>query len=164
MSSLANSPLRACHISPSQFFVSSAIGNPRVGFLPYAPTSANIPTVCQPYSHFICRSTLHSDRGFIERRERKTNHQVRLGGTGPSTHTYLFPHLFVVLRFPSAQPSYQSILRFQDHPPQSKTAIASTLRTFSLCLPSARMATCNLSDASYPLVTFALSTSMMSCR
>jgi len=92
---------------------------PERDFLPCTPTSANIPPVCQPYTHFFLPQHL-TFGGRIDRRERKTNHQVRVGATGPSNHTYLFPHLFVVLRFPSAQSSHSSILQFQRLPSQSR--------------------------------------------
>jgi len=117
VSSRANSPLRAWHVAPGQIFGSFAIGKPRAGFF---ALHAIVPTVCQPYTHYFYHTTLYSEGGVIEGREGETNHPVRLVDTGLSTHTYLSPHLFVVLRFPSAQSSYPSILRFWHLPPQSR--------------------------------------------
>jgi len=100
VSSWANGPPRMWHVSPGQFFGSSAVGKTSAEFLSLhaniGQRSDNLPAL---RSFFFHRSTLDSEGYVIERRKRKTNNHVRPGDTGPSIHTYLFlicslPHDF----------------------------------------------------------------------
>jgi len=129
MSSWANSPLRVWHgrtFHPDNFFLAvPPYENPERDFLPCPPTSTDIPIVCQPYAHFFLPQHL-TFGGRIGRRERKTNHQVRVGNTGPSNHTYLFsscirrPTIFICpvksLIDSTVSASSVSISRLRSHP------------------------------------------------
>ena len=115
-----NSPLRAWHVSPGHTFGSSAIGKRRAGLLVmHANVGQTFRLFANPALTFFYHSTLHSE-GVIEKRESKTNHHVRLVDTRPSTYTYLFSRLFLVLLFPFAQSSHSSILCLQRLPPRSR--------------------------------------------
>lgn len=100
-----------------KFLAVSPKQNPERDFLPCTPSFRQFASLTLI---FFYHTTLYSEGGVIEGREGETNHPVRLVDTGLSTHTYLSPHLFVVLRFPSAQSSYSSILRFWHLPSQCR--------------------------------------------